>query len=331
MGEVRGGDAPVLLIGGTGFIGSAVARVLAAQGARLRCLVRPGSRTERLDGVEFEAAPGDICDRGSLGPAVAGCRAVVHLASPSAWSDIDSPRLEAVVEDGTRNLLAAARDAGGPRVVYVSSLVAVDGTAEPVVLDEDSPFTLADPALRYVHAKRAAEAACAAAVAGGLDVVVVNPGETYGPGDLDMLTAGTLVDFAEGPVALVCAGGTSVVHVDDVAAGIAGALEAGKAGERYILGGDNVTVRQLAELTLELLGRPVRVVTIPRGLLRCLGRVALRFGLPIPLEPRVIPYATRYWFCDSAKARRELGYSARPAQEVLEPTLGWLREVGRLA
>jgi dihydroflavonol-4-reductase len=323
-------EAPVLLIGGTGFIGSAVARCLADRGVGLRCTVRPGSRTERLEGLDFEPVEADICRPETLGPALEGCRGVVHLASPSAWREIDSPRLEAVVDEGTRNLLEAARGRPGLRVVYVSSCVAVNGSPEPQVFDETSAFTLDDPGLRYAHTKRAAEALCREAVEDGVDVVVVNPVETYGPGDVDMLTAGSLVDFAHGPVALVCHGGTSVVHVDDVAAGIAAALEKGRSGERYLLGGDNLAVHELAALTLDVLGLRKPVVTVPRALLRGLGRAALRLGLPFPMEPRVIPYATLFWFFDHGKARRELGYDPRGAREVLEPTVRWLRETGRL-
>lgn len=320
---------PVLLIGGGGFIGSAAARQLARAGARLRCLVRPGStNTARLQGLDWERVEGDITDAAAVARAVQGCRAVVHLASPTAWRDIDSPALESTVAAGTANVLDAAKDL---RVVYVSSVVAVDGSEAPQVFDEQSPFTLTDPALRYAHAKHGAEKLCREAAARGVDVVVVNPAETYGPGDTGLITAGSLKDFANSAPVMICTGGTSVVHVDDVAAGVVAALERGRAGERYILGGDNLTVRALAELTLELLGRKASILTVPNGLLRWIGRAALALNVPLPLEPRVIPYATRYWFVDSAKARRELGVSFRPAREVLAPTLAWLREAGHIA
>lgn len=321
----------VLLIGGGGFIGSAVARRLAARGVRLRCLMRPGStNTARLAGLAYERADGDVTDAASVARALDGCGAVVHLASPTAWRDIDSPRLEATVAGGTANVLAAAQAQGGVRVLYVSSVVAVNGADEPVVFDETSAFTLTDPALRYAHAKQAAEKLCRAAAQRGVDVVVVNPAETYGPDDTGLITAGSLRDIANGTPVTICTGGTSVVHVDDVAEGAVAALERGRGGERYILGGDNLTVRAIAELTLELLPRTASVWTVPNGLLRWIGRTALALNVPLPLEPRVIPYATRYWFVDSAKARRELGVSFRPAREVLAPTLAWLRQAGHI-
>lgn len=318
------------MIGGGGFIGSAAVRRLVAGGARVRCLVRPGStNTARLAGLDWERADGDITDAAAVARAAIGCRAIVHLASPTAWKDIDSPSLETTVRAGTRNVLDAARSAG-QRVVFVSSVVAVNGADEPVVFDETSPFTLTDPSLRYAHAKHAAEEQCRAAARGGADVVIVNPAETYGPEDTGLITAGSLKDIALSTPVMICTGGTSIVHVDDVAAGVVAALERGRAGERYVLGGDNLTVRQLAELTLELLGRRATVVTVPNGFLRWLGRTALRLGVPLPLEPRVIPYATKYWFVDNAKARTELGCTFRPAREVLAPTLAWLRRAGHV-
>jgi dihydroflavonol-4-reductase len=292
--------------------------------------VRPKSRLSRLEGIEAEVVEGDILDPRSLAHALSGCRAVVHLASPSAWRDIASPLLSEVVEGGPENLLSVARDHPDLRAVYVSSVAAVNGSDRPVVFHEESPFTLSDGSLAYAHAKRAAEALCRDAARSGVDVVIVNPAETYGPGDLDLLTAGALVDFATGSVVLVTEGGTSITHVDDVATGITGALDSGRTGERYILGGENLTVRALAELTLEILDRSSRIVPLPRAPLKAWARAAVAYGVPFPVEPRMIPYATRYWFTDSARARKELGYRPRPAREVLTPTLAWLRETGRL-
>jgi dihydroflavonol-4-reductase len=128
----------------------------------------------------------------------------------------------------------------------------------------------------------------------------------------------------------VCAGGTAVVHVDDVALAIVRALDRGRPGERYILGGENLTVRQIAELTLELLGKKRTVVQVPNGILRGVTRVARALRVPLPYNPHVVPYATRYWFMDSSKARRELGVAFRSARETLAPTLEWLKESGRI-
>ena len=159
-----------------------------------------------------------------------------------------------------------------------------------------------------------------------MPAIIVNPAEVYGPDDTTLGTAGNLIDFARSRPVLVCRGGTSVVHVQDVSAGIIKALARGQPGERYILGGENLTIRELAQLVLQLLGRRVPIVMIPRSLARTVSRVAPRLGLPLPYNPQVVPYATRYWFVDSTKARRELGVTFRGARETIAPTLQWLRQ-----
>jgi dihydroflavonol-4-reductase len=144
----------------------------------------------------------------------------------------------------------------------------------------------------------------------------------YGPNDTALNTAGNLIDIAKSSPVLVCNGGTSVVHVDDVATGIIAALTKGKPGSRYILGGDNLTVKELASLSLSILGQNKKIVTIPNSVIRTLASLAEKFGLPFPINPKVVPYATRYWFVRNDKARAELGVSFR---------LAWLKSAGHLA
>lgn len=320
----------IYVTGGYGFIGSVVVKLLVREGQAVRCLVREGGRTDRIAGLPFEAVPGDVRDRESLRRGMAGCEAVIHLASLSSWDVIDSPAMNEVVEGGTRNVLWAAREAGVKKVVFVSSATAVNGSSEPRIFDETSAFSLSDPALRYCHAKRAAEAMCLEAARAGQHVVVVNPTEVYGPNDTGLVTSGTLIDFARSDPVLVCRGGTSIVYVEDVARGIVRAMDVGRSGERYILGGDNLDFRQLAELTLELLGQKKRVVVVPNAVFRGVTRIATGLRIPLPYNPKVVPYATRYWFMDSSKARRELGVTFRGARETLAPTLAWLKEAGHI-
>jgi dihydroflavonol-4-reductase len=320
----------VLVTGGNGFIGSVVVCQLVEQGRRVRCLLRPTSRTERIDGLPVTRALGDVRDPASLREAMQACDAVVHLASLSSWSEIASPLMPAVVVGGTRNVLEAARTKGVRRVVYVSSATAINGSDAPVVHDETSSFSLPLARYPYAAAKREAEALCRDAAAGGLGVTIVNPTEVYGPRDDSFITSGTLVDFAKSAPAVVCHGGTSVAHVEDVARGILAALERGRAGERYILGGENLTVSALAEMTLRILERPLRTLLIPTGVLRLLARVGAALRLPLPFNPAVIPYATRYWFMSNAKAERELGVGFRGAEQTLADTLRWLRTAGHI-
>jgi dihydroflavonol-4-reductase len=321
----------VLVTGGSGFIGSVVVRALAAEGHEVRCLLRATSKTARLDGLAYERAEGDIRDAAAVKAALGGCDAAIHLASLSNWSDIVSPLMTDVVIGGTRNLLEAARRMPErPRVVFVSSTLAVNGSDRPSTFDEGAAFTLPEGQLSYSRCKLAAEALCHEAHEDGVPVVIVNPGEVYGPHDTELITAGNLIDFAKSKPVLVCDGGTSVVYVEDVALAIVRALEKGRSGERYILGGDNLTVRQLAALCLELLGQKKSIVRIPNVILRGLTRVATALRVPLPYNPHVVPYATKFWFMDSSKARRELGVEFRSARETLAPTLAWLKESGRI-
>jgi len=217
------------------------------------------------------------------------------------------------------------------RFVFVSSATAINASEQPKVFDETAPFELGKSGLNYAIHKHAAEQMCLAFNTEGLPVVIVNPTEVYGPNDTELITAGNLVDFAKSSPVMVCSGGTSVAYVDDVALGTVRALERGRPGERYILGGENMHVKDLAALTLEILGQKKRIMTLPNGVVRGLAKGALGLGIPMPFNPRVIPYATRYWFVDSSKATRELGVTFRPARDALAPTLAWLKETGRIA
>ena len=317
------------LIGGNGFIGSVVARQLIADGHEVRCTLRKTSKTERIDGLKLERVEGDVRDLASLEAAFEGCEAVIHLASPSAWADINSAQLESTVKTGTGNVLAAAKKTGA-KVVFCSSTIAIDCSDTPQVFDETSAFTIVDPKLRYAHCKHAAEEQCKEAAADGQHVVIVNPGEVYGPNDTGFITSGNLVDFAKSSPVLVSKGGTGIVFVDDVALGIVRAMERGRSCERYILAGPNLTIRELAELTLKLLGQKKRIVTMPTGVLRALTSGATAMKIPLPYIPEVIPYATRYWFMSNRKATEELGVRFRSAEEILGPTLTWLKDAGHI-
>jgi dihydroflavonol-4-reductase len=321
----------ILLTGGHGFIGARLTALLVDQGHALRCLVRATSDVTRIAGLPWERALGDVRDRSSLAAAMAGCDALVHLAAISGWDDHRSPELGPVIDAGTRNVLEVAEALGLRRAVHVSSLAAINGSSRPQLFDEGATFTLAGRGLRYAEAKVESERhAREIAARGRLEVVIVNPAETYGPGDDRLVTAQNLLDPLRSWPALACAGGTSVVHVDDVAAGIAAALERGRSGERYILGGDNLSVPALIRLTLRVAGQRKPVVRLPRALLRRGVRLLDRLGLPTPMLPEVLDYATLYWFADNRRAREELGLRFRPAQVVLSDTLRWLVEAGHL-
>jgi dihydroflavonol-4-reductase len=318
----------VFVTGGNGFIGSVVVRRLASDGHEVVCLLRTLSKTDRIDMVPFERVRGDVRDAASIRVAMQSCDATIHLAAPGGWQDDDPHVLRDVIEGGTRNVLEAASAFSSHRVVVVSSTAATNASDTPIVFDERAEFTVAEPSLHYANAKHNAELLAREAYARGLPVIIVNPAEVYGPGDTALGTAGNLIDFATSTPVFVCHGGTSVVHVDDVADGIVAALHRGRPGERYILGGDNLTIRQLAQLVLDLMGRRTPIVMIPNTLARFVARLAAHARLPLPYNPNVVAYATRYWFVDNAKARRELGVTFRGSRETIAATLEWLRREG---
>lgn len=309
----------VFVTGGNGFIGSRVVRTLLDRGHSVRCLVRPGSDTRKLDGLEIERIPGDIRERASLVPGMKGVDGCIHLASVSTWAGMRTKGLpEATMLEGTRNVMEAAEDV---RVVHVSSAAAINASSGPVVFDEESPFELGETSLHYAIMKHRSEGV---ALESGGDVVIVNPAEVYGPDDDNFITAGNIRDILGGWPAIGCTGGTAIVHVDDVATGIVLALGKGRSGERYILGGDNLTVEEVIRMVLDIAGQKKPVWILPNRLLLWTVKSLAFLRLPTPLSPDMLELATRFFFVDSGKARSELGFDPRPAREVLEPVVRWL-------
>lgn len=321
----------IFVTGGAGFIGSRVVKQLLEHGYQVRCLLRATTNTRRIDALPHEKWIGDINNESSLIEGMKGCSGVIHLASLSNWNDIQSPRMRQVVVEGSKKVLAGAKQNGNIKVVYVSSSAAIGGTDESTLLNEEAPFALpGSKHYAYAHAKRDVEDYCREEAKKGQNITIVNPTEVYGPYDYDKITCGNLIDFVHTKSIQVCKGGTSVVYVDDVASGIVAALEKGRSGERYILGSDNVEIEDLAKITLEILGMKKSIQRIPRGLLLKLAWVSKTFRIPMGFEPAVIPYAVKYWFMDNSKAKNELGVRFRSAREVLEPTLKWAKDEGML-
>lgn len=316
--------------GASGFIGAVVVRQLVQAGHEVRCLMRKTSDASRIADLKFDRFTGDVRDLASLEAGIAGMDGVLHLASLSSWDDIHSPQMKDVVLTGTENILKAAAKNGNVKTVFVSSILAVGATEQPQVLDETAPLELDLTEMTYSKFKLEAENLCTDAAAKGQPVVIVNPAEVYGPNDTGMITAKNLIDFAQSWPVVVCKGGTAVVHVDDVAAGIIAAFFKGRSGERYILGGDNLSIKELAAMTTDIIGKKKPMLVFPNGFIKGLTKVATAVKLPLPYNPNVIPYATKYWFMDNSKAKRELGVSFRPARQVLEPTLQWLKDAGHI-
>jgi dihydroflavonol-4-reductase len=296
--------------------------------------VRSQRPTPRLDSLHVERVLGDVRDAAAMREAVRNVDAVIHLAAIASWSEIraQADALNDVIVGGTRNVLAAAKEESPQmRVVFVSSAAAINASKRPEVFDESAVYSLGQSTLRYSVAKHHAEEVAQAAAASGQPVIIVNPCEVYGPEDDGLITAGNIIELYKGPLALVPEGGTAVAHVEDIARGIVQALEKGRPGQRYILGGDNLTVKELARLVLRLGGKKRWVIRVPNWLLRIVCTLTQWLHLPPPAPLDVLDYAMLYWFVDCSKAKRELGYSPRSAVDVLQPTVRWLLDTGRIA
>jgi len=315
----------IFITGGNGFIGSRTVHALLENNYEVRCLLRSTSKTDRIKGLSYEKFIGDITDIASLEKGMEGCLGVLHLAGLSNWDDIHSPKMEAVVVEGSKNVVKAAKKAN-IKMVYVSSSTAIDGTETPEILDENSDFTLNKKTYSYAFAKKRVEQFCIDAAKAGQDVVIVNPAEVYGPNDYDQVTAATLIDFVESKPTMVCNGGTSIVHVDDIAMGIIKGYEKGKSGERYFLGGENLTFSEIAAITLKLAKRDNKIMLLPNKVISFVAKVGGALKIPLPFNPAVIPYAVKYWFVKNDKAKNELGATFRNAEETLKPTVEWLEK-----
>jgi dihydroflavonol-4-reductase len=320
----------VFVTGGNGFLGSAVVRSLIEKGHQVRCLLRSSSNTSRIDGLPIERVLGDMHDCASLEAGMSGCDGVIHLAGISDWMEITSSKMHESIVVGTKNVLNTALKVGKPRFVYISTISAVNGTPKPILQNEDTLCTLNLDEFAFVKAKREAEVLCYQAAAAGAPVMVVCPPETFGPNDIDFITSRNLINWYNSSPVLVSVGGVCVGYVDDVAAGIVAALEKGKPGDRYILGGENVTVKQIAELMFEILGEKRNIIEIPNSIIRFITKVACSLHLPLPYNPYIVPYATRFWFMDNTKATKELEISFRSAREALAPTIAWLKETNSI-
>jgi dihydroflavonol-4-reductase len=327
----------VFVTGGNGFLGSRTVSELVRKGYAVRCLLRKESNTNRIKHLAFEQYIGDISDRQSLIDGMKGCDAVVHLACISSWTDIRQleSQLETIAVEGTRNVLEAVQSNSEAdkkiRTVYVSSSAAIDASKQPRVFDELAPYTLSETSLKYSIAKHRAEQVVNQYVTdGGMDIVTVNPCEAYGPNDDGMVTAGNLIEILKESISMVCSGGTSVAHVEDIARGIVLALEKGRTGERYILGGDNLTIAEMSKIVRKLAGKSEFVLTIPNNIIVVVCSILSKLGLKTPVPMDVLDYAILYWFVDSSKAKRELGYEWRPARQTFQDVVQWLLESKRV-
>ncbi len=326
-----------LVTGATGFVGSAVARALLDSGETLRLLVRPESDRRNVEGLRAEMVEGDLRDRASLERACHGCQALFHVAADYRLWVPEPDEIYAANVDGTRALMEAAGAAGVTRIVYTSSVATLGLNRDGSPADEATPVALADMIGHYKRSKFLAEAEVRRLVAeAGLPAVVVNPSMPVGPRDIKPTPTGRMIlEAARGRMPAFVDTGLNVVHVADVAAGHVLAFERGALGERYILGGENLALREILGVIARRCGRPPPRLRLPHGLVLPLAYAAeawarlRRSGEPFATVDGLRMAKKRMYF-SSAKAEAELGYQSRPAEAALADAVDWFREAGYL-
>ena len=333
--KLNGSGDKVFLTGASGFVGSAVARVLAQRGHHPVALVRPTSDRRNLKDFPGTLAEGDIRDEASVRRAIAGARYVFHVAADYRLWAPDPEEIVRNNREGTRIVMEAALAAGVERVVYTSSVATLLPKADRPA-DENDPAAPEQAVGAYKRSKVIAERLVEQlAVERGLPAVIVNPSTPIGPRDTRPTPTGRIiVEAANGRMPAFVDSGLNLVHVDDVAEGHVAALERGRIGERYILGGQDETLAGMLRAIAGLVGRKPPTIRIPRAPLFPMAwaneQIARLTGKDPFLTLDSLRMAKHHMFFSSAKAERELGYCARPYQAALSDAIGWFREAGMI-
>jgi dihydroflavonol-4-reductase len=324
-----------LVTGATGFVGSAVARALCARGWQVRALVRSSSDRRNLRGLTIELASGDLEDAASLAPALSDCQALFHVAADYRLGVSDPRALYRSNVEGTRNVLAAAERAGVGRIVYTSSVATVGLPADGSPGTEDTPVALTDMIGHYKRSKFLAEELARDFARRGVPIVIVNPSTPIGPGDVKPTPTGQMVvDAASGRTPAYVDTGLNVVHVEDVAAGHLLAFDSGRVGERYILGGENMSLREILVQICRLAGRSPPRIRLPHAAVLPVAyaseALARLTGTGTRVTVEAVRLARKHMYFSSEKAVRELGYRWRPPLRAFEDALLWFREQGKV-
>ncbi len=329
----------ILVTGATGFVGSHLCRALAEQGHHVRALHRPTSSLALLEGVPVELVEGDLFEPDSLALAARDIEVVYHCGGRvGSWTDAEEMAASHV--EGTHNILSAARQCGVRRFIHTSSVAAL-GVPERAaesnetlpIMDESHAWNFTAEEWPYGYAKHRAEEEVRSAAAEGFDTIILNPASIIGAGDKNLTSSAIVMHMARGRRPPIPPGGLNVIHIDDVIAGHLAALEHGESGERYILGGENITHEQLLATVAEVVGAPRPRWHIPVRALRTLSRPAELLGriMGIPLRGHIFRLAGLHFYYDSRKAQRELLVPApRTHRSAIEDAYTWYRDNGFL-
>jgi dihydroflavonol-4-reductase len=324
----------VFLTGATGFVGHHVAKALAAEGADLRMLVRKSSNLANLEGIEGDTHVGDLANPDSLRPALTGCDAVVHVAADYRLWIRDPEAMYRANVEGTRDLLRLAREAGVPRFVYTSSVATMHFRTDGLVINEDTPVSLKDMVGHYKRSKFLAEQQAIAAAEDGQQVIILNPTTPIGPNDAKPTPTGRIfVDFLNGKFPAYMDTGLNLVDVAEVARAHVAALTKGTPGDRYILGGENLTLKQILDKMSAITGIPSPTVKIPFIVAATYsffeewitGRIRGK-------EPRAtleeVRMGRKKMYASSAHAQQELGFEIVPVYPAMRAAIEWFRANG---
>jgi dihydroflavonol-4-reductase len=323
-----------LVTGASGFVGSAVARQLIGQGWRVRVLLRPSSDRRNVADLPVETVQGTLEDAASLRAALAGCSHLFHVAADYRLWVRDPAAMFRANVDGTRMLMESALEAGLSRIVYTSSVATLGTGSDGSISDELSPSGFADMIGPYKQSKFRAEEAVRQLIAErGLPAVIVNPSTPVGPRDVKPTPTGRIiVEAASGRMPAFVDTGLNFVHVEDVAVGHLLAAEHGRIGERYILGGENLSLAELLLTITALAGRGKPWLRLPITPLMPLAWLAEAVAGMNGREPFVtrdgLRMARKKMYFTSAKAASELGYASRPVRQGLADAIAWFRQVG---
>jgi dihydroflavonol-4-reductase len=324
----------VFVTGATGFVGSHVAQELSRHGADLRILIRSSSKLANLEGIPAETVLGDLLQVDALRSAVSGCDAVMHVAADYRLWVTDPHKMHATNVTGTRDLLRLAREQGVPRVVYTSSVATMGFFSDGRLCDEATPVSLASMIGHYKRSKYLAEQEAVAAARAGQQVIILNPTTPIGSGDIKPTPTGRIiVDFLKRKFPAYMDTGLNLVDVDEVARTHVKALTAGQPGERYILGGENLTLKQLLDKMSAITGLPSPTMRVPHGVAMMFALWDQTFtGKLLGREPRATVEAVRMgkkmMFVSSAKAERDLGFRVVPVYAALRSAIDWFRANG---
>jgi len=324
----------IFVTGATGFVGHHVARELAAQGADLRLLVRKSSNLANLEGIAGETHIGDLSDPTSIQPALEGCDALMHVAAEYRLWIPDPQAMYRANVDGTRELLRLAREAGIRRVVYTSSVATMGFRSDGLIVNEDTPVSLDNMVGHYKRSKFLAEQEAIAAAQAGQQVMILNPTTPIGSHDSKPTPTGRIfVDFLKRKFPAYVDTGLNLVDVSEVAKAHAAALEKGTPGRRYILGGENLTLKQILDKMSAITGIPSPTTKIPFAIAATYAFFEENItGRLRGKEPRAtleeVRMGRKKMFASSARAQQELGFKVAPVYPAMRSAIEWFRDHG---